>query len=168
MNSKKFYSEIIVPALFDVNRELGIPFSEQASRFLLAVALQETALSHRYQQLFGYTPGPSKGWWKFERHREVVAVLNHHKTKDKAKAWCKFCDVECVSSSIWRALEGHDYLAVGFARMLVWTSPKTLPKVIEEGWVQYNYDLWRPGKPRYDEWVKNWEEATGVAKDYHQ
>jgi hypothetical protein len=72
---------------------------------------------------------------------------------------CRELEVEFDDHPIWRALEGHDALATAFARLLLWTDPRTLPTTQQAGW-QYYLDNWRPGKPHPGAWPKHWAAAN--------
>lgn len=161
----RFLNEILSPGLDEFCAFDRIPHSPDATRFLLAIAIQESDLRHRAQLGQIRTsalakPGPARGWWHFERGGHVVGVLNHPRTEDLAKLWGNRCWVDPNSNTVWRALEGHDRLAVGFARMLVWTSPNKLPDTEASGWQQYAHELWLPGKPHRDRWKKSWADAS--------
>lgn len=126
---------------------------------MLAIAMQESgsSLNARYQNSPG-NAGPAKGWWQFEQGGGVRGVLNHKSTSDLARRACQRCTVVASDAAVHRALEGHDPLAVIFARLLILTEPKPLPQNVGEGWEQY-LRLWRPGKPHPDNWPANWELA---------
>lgn len=161
MDAAEFHDRILHPGLVSLQRVTGIPDTDTAARFMLAIALQESALAHRYQVYRGpANPGPARGWWQFERGGGVAGVLSHRTTRGISRKWCEYCAVEPYSYSVWRAMEGHDLLAVGFARLLLWTLPKALPKDRHEAWKQYANDLWRPGKPHPNTWLDNWDLAT--------
>jgi hypothetical protein len=51
-----------------------------------------------------------------------------------------------------------------FARLLLWTDPRAMPREMDEGWACYLRN-WRPGKPHFHAWGDNWRlarEAVGV------
>lgn len=165
MDPRFFAETILYPGLDILAAETGIPPKRAAARFLLAIALQESKLLHRYQ--IGSRPdrpGPARGWWQFERGGGVHGVLTHKATKKAAAAWCRFCRVNPEEHAVWRALEGHDLLAVGFARLLVWTSPQALPQTEQSAWVQYAHELWRPGKPHPATWPEHWRTADATCR----
>jgi len=140
-----------VPAPTDISR-----------RFLLAVALQESEIKARYQNSPGITPGPARGFWQFEREGGVAGVLNHRASSELAAKLCSACWVRHESGAVWRALEGHDRLATGFARLLLWTDPPPLPVTEADAWDCYNRRLWRPGKPHPSKWPLNWAAASNA------
>lgn len=155
--AQTFCDEIIIPGLRIVQRHTGIPTSTDAARMLAAIALQESAMAYRYQIIGNNRPGPARGFWQFERAGGVRGVLRHHTTAKKAQALREACVVLNNEHAVHRALEGHDLLALGFARLLLWTLPRRLPASHQrdEAWKQY-LELWRPGKPHPDKWPRNW------------
>lgn len=156
MTPESFYLDIQRPALADLWAATGIETPASAHRFLLAVGLQESDLVHRYQRSRGMDAGPARGWWQFERRGGVAGVLQHHRSKKAAEQWCNACHVEPFEGPVWRALEGHDWLAAGFARLLLWTDPFALPGNQADAWTCYADRLWRPGKPHPRHWGDNW------------
>lgn len=155
-----FLTDIIDPGL-EFLRSLGGPqVTAEARRFLLAIAQQESGpqLNARYQGSPSTSPGPARGFWQFEQGGGVAGVRGHNSSKNLAAAICDRCAIQNQNQAVWRSLEAHDLLAVSFARLLVLTSPKALPKTQQEGWQQY-LDLWRPGKPHPDSWPSNWSNA---------
>lgn len=162
MNAAEFHREILAPSLDRVLPILDIPPSPEATRMLLAIAGQESSWTWRYQLTSqgpnGERAGPARGWWQFERGGGVIGVMSHEATSARAHALCRACHVHWDSDDIWRALEGHDVLATGFARLLLWTIPKRLPSSETHGWEQY-VGTWRPGKPHPRVWPDNWAQA---------
>jgi hypothetical protein len=85
--------------------------------------------------------------------------MTHGSTSKLAKAMCDVCTVVAGDAAVWRSLEGHDDLATAFARLLITTEPRALPKTADEGLSQY-LNLWRPGKPCTSQtWATNWNTA---------
>ncbi|NBC46818.1 MAG: hypothetical protein GVY22_02260 [Gammaproteobacteria bacterium] len=144
-----------------------MPDSREAERELLAIAGQESSWTWRYQLKPGGPSAdgayPARGFWQFERRGGVAGVLRHQRTAKRARALCEACHVYPDSDDVWRALEGHDLLATGFARLLLWTEPDPLPKTRTQGWKQY-LDLWRPGRPYPDKWAGYWKSADDVVR----
>lgn len=155
-----FLINIIDPGLKFLDSVGGPSPSNEARRFLLAIAQQESGpnLNARYQGSPSTTPGPARGFWQFESGGGCAGVLTHRASKDLASVVCERLFVQKHNTAVHRALEGHDLLSVSFARMLIMTTPKALPKTSQEGWQQY-LDLWRPGKPHVDVWPINWSNA---------
>lgn len=158
MRDADFASLILRPGLASCAAITGIPVSDRALQLMLAIAIQESNLAHRYQVLSNNRPGPARGWWQFERGGGVVGVMRHAATKDRARACCDHLGVRWQDSAIWRALEGHDTLAVCFARLLLWSDPKPLPGYLDDGW-DYYLRNWRPGKPHRSRWTDAWPRA---------
>jgi hypothetical protein len=164
--AEDFYIEILAPSLSEFTRKLKIPPSFEADRFLLAIAMQESGLEHRYQltRIIGKA-GPARGWWQFESVG-VAGVMQHRESKALAERWAAHCRVRWHRDAIHRALEGHDVLAVGIARLLIWSSPNPLPTTEESAWLQYAVELWRPGKPHVKKWPAYWRIADAVVKKH--
>lgn len=126
---------------------------------LLSIAGQESAFKHRYQiTAVKDRKGPARGYWQFERMGGVAGVMQHRSSSAKAKALAAFCDVPWDTKTIWERLEVNDNLAVGFARLLLWTDPRPLPLKFQEGW-NYYIRNWRPGKPHPDKWRGYWQSS---------
>lgn len=163
MAAKAFYDRILRDSLAKANAITGIDPDLKADRFILAIGLQESNCQHRFQiGSSNSSPGPARGFYQFERGGGVRGVMTHGASRDKADALCQDCLVSRDEHCVWRALEGNDVLAAGFARLLIWTSPNPLPTTEQEAWTQYSKELWRPGKPHPDTWPANWE-AAGMA-----
>lgn len=162
MTPADFYQNIILPGLGTLH-EIGGPVpTAEAARFMLAIALTESGpnLNARYQSSPSTSPGPARGFWQFEQGGGVKGVLNHNSSKKLATAMCNVCTVVASDAAVWRSLEGHDDLSTAFARLLITTTPKALPKNADEGYQQY-LDLWRPGKPcTRSTWDQNWSTAN--------
>jgi hypothetical protein len=161
MSVEHFYNEIVSPGLAHLFALGGPRPSDTATQMLLTIALQESALKHRVQRLNSGNPGPARGWWQFERMGGVAGVMQHPSSSKLARALCESCLVPFTSADIWRCLEGHDVLATGFARLLLWTDPRPLPKNAHAGW-DYYMDNWRPGKPHPAKWPGYWRIASDV------
>lgn len=159
----RFSTRIVVPSLVHLESLGGPKCSDPAVRMLLAIALQESGAQHRYQSTrTTSTAGPARGFWQFERGGSVAGVMTHPRTKTLAQAVCDDALVDWDAAAIWRALEGHDGLAVAFARLLLWSDPQPLPKTSGDGWACYMRN-WRPGKPHPSTWLGYWTAANEVA-----
>lgn len=166
MDTDLFLTDVIDPGL-DILADIGGPApSDDACRFLLAVALQEigTDLVARYQSSPSTSPGPARGRWQFECGGGVAGVLSHAASKDLAAEVCSAFEVVCGKEAVWRSLEGNDLLALCFARLLMWTDPFPVPTNESDAWDCYAERLWRPGKPHPDVWPGNWATADAVVK----
>ena len=161
MTPQDFLREILSPGLARCQVATSIPVSVEAARLLLASALQEGNPLSRYQILRGGHAGAARGWWQFERLGGVRGVMTHPATSELARRLCDACHVRFTDSAVWRALEGHDALASGFARLLLWSDPRPLPTSEADGW-EYYLRNWRPGKPRPADWSGNWAAAVAV------
>jgi hypothetical protein len=166
MDAQQFHTDILVPSLARVLPIIDIPPSDAAERVLIAIAGQESDWSWRYQLKPG-GPGaegayPARGFWQFEKRGGVAGVMRHAQTAERARALCRELHVYFDADDIWRALEGHDALATGFARLLLWTEPKPLPTTQTDGWQQYLAN-WRPGRPYPDKWPGYWNAAKALA-----
>lgn len=139
--------------------------SKEARVMLLAIGLQESRLVHR-RQLVGNPPrptGPATGLWQFERGGGVVGVLQHHATRTHARTLCNARNVEPTSQAVWQALQHDDVLAAGFARLLLWSDPRSLPEIgNKQGALDLYIRTWRPGKPKPKVWGDNYEQALDI------
>lgn len=165
MTPDHFLTRIITPAITDLATMNGPTLSVSAQRFMLAIAMQESgpALQARYQNSPSATPGPARGFWQFEQAGGVAGVLLHRASANLALDVCDRYSVQPQPPAVWRALEGHDYLAACFARLLILTLPQPLPETGHEAWRQY-LDAWRPGKPHPETWAENWAVAYKAAE----
>lgn len=156
----------IFPALVELQNHHEIPFSPHASRFLLAIALQESNLSARRQVVAnGAEAGPAASFWQFEQGGGVKGVLTHHAVAGKMKAVCEAYNVLPTPAGLWEAMRYQDIVAACAARLLIYTLPGALPTTADQAWQQY-LSAWRPGKPKPDKWASYWKmagETVGVA-----
>ena len=135
-----------------------------AARVLLvAIALQESRLKHRFQVVQGKpgAKGPARGLWQFERGGGVRGVLEHPSTERLAQAAVESADLtDAEPGTVWVHLEHDDILAARFARLLLWTDPRPLPARGDAaaGW-NYYIRNWRPGKPHAATWAAFWRQA---------
>lgn len=142
--------------------------SKEARAMLLVIGLQESRLIHR-RQLVGNPPrptGPATGLWQFERGGGVVGVLQHNATRTHARTLCNARNVKPEPQAVWQALQYDDVLAAGFARLLLWSDPRSLPEI---GNKQAAWDLyihtWRPGKPKPKVWDALYDQALDILTD---
>jgi hypothetical protein len=160
MTPSVFLEQIQRPALEAFAACTAIATPPAAQRLLLAIAIQESDLAWRYQRRRLGWAGPARGWWQFERGGGVRGVMRHQRTHKAAEHWCRACAVHWHERAIWRALEGHDRLAAGFARLLLWSDREPIPSSEERAWSLYRHRLWRPGKPHRHRWTHSWERAA--------
>lgn len=150
ISPRDFAGQILPPALALLPVKMD---SRQARILLLAICLQESGLRERIQ-----IGGPARGLAQFERGG-VRGVLTHPASKKNAAKVCVERGVPTLAEAVYDALANDDILAVALARLLLWTDPQTLPDDEQGGWDLYAR-VWRPGKPRPDDWAGNYQTAT--------
>lgn len=133
--------------------------NEKARAMLLAIGLQESRFECRKQ-----IGGPARGFWQFER-AGIRGVLTHPATKIIIADVCFELAVPADEEICHGLVAYHDVLACCFARLLLWTLPRSLPAedATVEAWRQY-IEAWRPGKPRNQTWDKFYAEAWATVK----
>jgi hypothetical protein len=163
MTPERFVAEILTPGLARLAALGGPPITPLGNQMMLAIAFQESGpnLNARYQHSPAITPGPARGFWQFELGGGASGVLDHRASSTLARALCRECEVQPHPAAVWRALEGHDVLATGFARLLLWTDPRPLPVTRQDGW-EYYLRNWRPGRPHPQNWAGNWTLAEAT------
>lgn len=158
----EFNRRILQPALRCASPIIAIPRSAEADQMLLTIAGKESAWRHRYQlSPIPGSKGPARGFWQFERNGGVAGVMTHRSTADRAADLVSSLGLPWDRGTIWQALETDDVLAVGFARLLLWTDPRPLPTERGPAWLYY-LKLWRPGKPHPDRWPAIWSESEAA------
>lgn len=140
---------------------MGIRDTPEARRFLVAIALQESALRHRRQVVAGREVGPAVSFWQFEMGGGCAGVLRHRSTEVRMRTICTDYNVEPTPEGLWLAMRYQDVVAAAAARLLIYTLPRSLPQSAGEGWAQY-IDAWRPGKPHHSKWAGNWAAAHAL------
>lgn len=156
----------IAPALQELQAR-GIRDTPEARRFVLAIALQESALAHRRQVVSGGAEtGPASSFWQFEQGGGCKGVLTHRMVAGHMRAICQDFNVLATPFGLWEGMRYNDIVAAAAARLLIYTLPYKLPETSEEGWKQY-LSAWRPGKPHERTWADCWEMA-GVATGMKQ
>lgn len=161
--------------LKEVNQVLNLMFSYFPTNYdslavrvlILTIGLQESRFTSRRQLINKIvdgkkvlvSEGPAIGFWQFELGNEtsrggVWGVLNHFRVGPIAKQFCRQLGIAADTVTVWRALESNDILAAGFARLLLLSDAKAIPKVgdVEGAWECYTKRTWRPGKPHRDTW----------------
>lgn len=132
--------------------------SREARVMEYAIGLQESRFKHRQQ-----IGGPARGFWQFERGGGVAGVLRHNSSAFHAAQACRSVGVVPEASSVYAVLarEDMDGLAAAFARLLLWTDPKPLPRIgdVDAAW-DYYIRNWRPGKPHRQTWDALYAEAA--------
>ena len=146
-----------------------VPNGKAAEALMLAIGLQESRFKARDQIVQGKAAGqvgPATGYWQFERGGGVAGVMSHHLTADIARKAASDAGVPFERDAIWRhfATPAGDELAATFARLLLFTDPRSLPPATvageDEAWSYYVRN-WRPGKPHRASWGAFWR--LGVA-----
>jgi len=169
MTPDAFLETILNPGLRFLAHLGGPPATNDARRFLLAVAQQESGqdLNARFQGSPSSSPGPARSWFQFEAGGGVVGVLTHPSSAALAKQVCAALHVIPETNAVWRAMEGHDHLAVAFSRLLVLTDPYPIPTEEQAAWTCYCDRLWRPGKPHPENWHSNFVTAQLTVMHRH-
>lgn len=143
----EFVARVVDPGLDWTARHAGVERGRAAARrFLTAAAVQETGLAHRAQVVAGNpaAAGPARSWWQVEQPT-VGLLLRHPLSGDRLRSLCAAAWVRPEPDDIWRAIEGHDPLACGVARLLLLTDPAEIPATEAAAWSCYAERLWRPG-----------------------
>lgn len=163
MNPEDALSQIIDPCLARLS-VLGIRNDDRARVMLLAIALQESGLTHRAQVVDGGGKGPARGFWQFEKNG-VLGVLKHPMSEPFAAKLCFDVALPVEVEPVWQRLEDDDVLACAFARLLLFTDRAPLPQVGEDllSW-QYYVRNWRPGKPHPTRWPGNYRRAREAVR----
>lgn len=132
----------------------------EARAMLICIALQESKLHARRQ--FG--SGPARSYFQFERIG-IDGVFEHRITGPFATKLCLTLDVGPTTPAVYDAIEFHDVLACGFARLNLWRLRRPLPPqtMPDEGWWQY-LQVWSPGKPHIETWADNWALAWSTVQ----
>lgn len=161
MTPQRLLITAINPALNELELQ-GVPQNVHAARFLLAIALQESALRYRRQvSAGGVENGPASSYWQFEQGGGCKGVLTHKGVASKMLNICNAYDVNPTPLGLWEAMRYNDIVAACAARLLVYTLPKALPTTPQAGWDQY-MSAWRPGRPHPETWDKHWQSAAFV------
>ncbi|MDQ1078020.1 hypothetical protein [Pseudoroseomonas cervicalis] len=164
MTPTQFRAQVIEPGAAWTEDACGLTSSVAARRLLLAIAIQESGLRYRRQVLANGQPGPAKSFWQGEKTGGMILVATSTKIspsiRSKGEALCRAAGVLPTALSIWNAIEHHDLLAYGLARLLLWSDPHAIPETEDAAWRCYADRLWRPGKPHRDRWVTSWAQAV--------
>lgn len=156
MTPKLFLDVAVTPALALLPEAMR---SAEAKSLILSICLHESSLRHRRQR-----NGPARGYGQFEPgpHAAIQEVLTNQKTAAHAEALCARIDIQPTWEAVYDAIEYHDLLMAGMARLLLWTIPRPLPKEAEadEAYRQY-LEAWKPGRRRPDDWPADHRTAWG-------
>lgn len=155
MSALNYVQSTVIPAAFSL-----LPpkmDSVEARAMLLAIGLQESRFQYRRQ-----IGGPARGFWQFEEGGGVHGVMEHPDSQTFILGHLRAMSYDMKTRTSYEAIADNDILACLFARLLLWTHPKPLPKQgdNEKAW-QYYLWLWRPGKPHRQTWDAFYDEAWG-------
>ena len=160
MYADQFCANIYDPAATVAARLIGIPRSPVADQMLVTIAGQESNWSHRLQ-----VGGPARSFWQFEMMGGVAGVLQHRSTNARSASLCAGLAVSPADvPAVYGAMAHNDTLAVGMARLLLYTDPKPLPTSMADGRAYY-LRTWRPGRPREETWEARWNAAAAALKN---
>ena len=178
--TQDIFANVILPTAARLKPH-KITVNPEAEAMLLAIGLQESALTHRYQVLSGGRKGPARGLWQFERGGGVKGVLSHPSTTKIANIFAVYHAGTAELGAVHARLEYDDILACAFARLLLYTDPRSLPQPVpnddapesfgskntpihESQAAAWEYYLrnWRPGKPHPNAWPANWQAALNA------
>ena len=146
------HQQIINPALEILGPQFADP---RAKVMLLAIAQQESGLRHRIQQ----PNGPARSYWQFERGGGVRGIMRHGVSSPHLRRVVALLDYKFDERVLHLAMTDNDLLAACMARLLLYTVPRALPTNAADGWEQYLFDSWRPGKPHPATWGGNYRRA---------
>lgn len=162
ISPRQLLVDVVLPALKLLPAAMN---SVEALVMLVAIALQESGLEHRWQVIDAKRPdkkGPARGLWQFELGTKesrggVWGVYLHEASRYWLAQVCAARGVPFQPRAIWLALETDDVLACLVARLLLFTDPKRLPSVTDSAgaWTLYRVRTWRPGKPHPQKWAGN-------------
>lgn len=154
MTTLDYIAAEIVPAAFEL-----LPARMQSTKaraMVLAIGLIESRFMYR-EQTHG---GPARGFWQFEKGGGVRGVLNFPTTRPVLLPILEMLRYSPDPAECHEAIAHNDVLACVFARLLLWSSPLSLPGRDEVGaaWTLY-LDTWRPGKPQGGAWLGFYQQA---------
>lgn len=154
---KEFLEKAVIPGLALLPLKMD---SIEARVMLVAIAQQESGLRHRFQVVQGKpgAKGPARSLYQAERGSKasrggVWGVYLHEASSAHLQRVCQERDVAFTPDAIYAAIEVDDVFASAFARLLLWTDAKALPKPNDAAgaWECY-MRVWRPGKPHERTW----------------
>ena len=139
MELKDVLKLVVDPGLAMLPKKMD---SKESRILLLTIGQQESRFEHRAQ-----IGGPAKGFYQFENGGGVRGVINHHSTRKYALSVLK--ELEIDKKEAYYAIQYNDVLATVFARLLLYSVPKPLPKPTDDPDAFWNYYIegWRPGHP---------------------
>lgn len=140
--------------------------SAEAKAMLLAIALQETALKARRQEVYSQTKkawvdGPARSHFQFELGG-LAGVLRHPATQPHAARFIEALGyADATPPELLDIMVYDSVLASGMARLNLWWDAQPLPQRAagpEPAWDLY-IRTWRPGKPHRHTWDDCWRLA---------
>lgn len=168
---------LIVPGCRFLQAKYNVPFNVSSLAYVAAFGYQESKFEVRDQlevingRLAPGRIGPATSFWQMEKNGGVKGVMTHPSTRDIARELVSKAGLAFDYEAVWTefAQTSGDELATAFARLLIYTHPARLgpatPAGQDEAW-RYYLDVWRPGKPRPNEWPESWAFACRLANQY--
>lgn len=155
----QFLEQAVEPALLLLPAAMS---SHRAMVMLIAIAMQESGLKHRWQVVDEARPeikGAARGLLQFELGTKASrggcwGVYLHSASRYWLSELCTARAVDFAPRAIWERLEHDDVLAAGVARLLLFTDAQRLPAMDDEdaAWDLYAKRTWCPGKPHRHTW----------------
>lgn len=159
-------ADVISNAIEPAFALLPVAMDTPAARvMLLSIGLQESSFVYRQQ-----IGGPARGFWQFEQGNAttrggVYGVYLHPVTRDLLRSVCAVQRVAFDPTAIYNAISQNDVLACALARLALFADPAPLPAVedTDGAWNLYAR-VWRPGKPRPQDWPANHQQAVAAVQ----
>jgi hypothetical protein len=161
MTPEQFNTSVVIPgSAFLATFAPEVPMSNAAKVLLVAISGQEAGWTARRQA----GNGAAAGLFQFELGG-IGGVMEHPASRNLARAACQAANVTFDRLAVWASFQtaAGDYLALAFARLLLWTDAAPLPAATDqEGGLIYYKRNWRPGDFRPDDWPDNHAAARRV------
>jgi hypothetical protein len=142
MTPQDFYTYVLSPGLVRMSRVCDIPMSFESAVLLMAIAGTESNWTDRLQ--FG---GPARSFLMFERNG-VMALMQHPVSEPLLQKLADSLEISFATAILHEAVAWCDPLAVGMARLLLWTDARQLPALGDWDLAYLYYERnWKPGKP---------------------
>lgn len=140
--------------------------SIEARLLIGAIDMQETKFTTRRQIIRWASDGkpvfgPAVSFGQFEQGGGIKGVMTHPASSYYAKELCRLRGIGIGARDVWVAMQTDDVLGYGFARLLLRTDPKPLPRIgdVAAAYACYN-ELWRPGVKRPNDWPDSYAAAV--------
>lgn len=122
--------------------------SPLATTMLIAIALQESLIKHRWQVIDPKNPkkmGPARSFWQFELGG-LGGVFRHRASQLHAQSVARQANIKGDPDDVHSVmhLEAYDGVSAAMARLLLWTDAHDLPDTGQEAFDYYQRN-WRPG-----------------------